>query len=415
MRLRPLWERLGRRVGVAAVVLLVVAGAWLGPKVVAHVTMTHITAYFPTTTGLYPGDDVRVLGVRVGRIDAIRPGPDRVVVTMSLDHGVRVPADARAVTVAPSVVSARFVQLAPAYTGGPVLLNHAEIPVERTAVPMEWEDIKAALAKLAQALGPSATDPQGPFGRFVDTGAANLAGGNASAVRDTLRELSRVLGTLSDGRDDLFTTITNLQQFVDVLSRSNDQIVQFQGRLASVSSVLAGVAPSLGAGLDDLDAAVVDVHRFLDANSGNLSESVRRLADVTQLLADKRDDLERVLHSGPTALVNFYQIYKPAQGTLTGAVAGVNFANPFAFLCGAIEGIQANDSDRSAALCRQYLAPVLQSLMMNYPPLLVNPASGQGAFENQLTFSTPDLADRLHPTVTVPNSLAGLALPGVGP
>lgn len=415
MKLRPVWVRLGRRAGVAAVVLLVVAGAWLGPKAVAQVSTTHITAYFPTTTGLYPQDDVRILGVRVGHIDAIRPGPDHVVVTMSIDHGVRVPADARAVTVAPSVVSARFVQLAPAYTGGPVLRNHGEIPVERTAVPMEWEDIKAALAKLAQALGPTATDPQGSFGRFVDTGAANLAGGNAAALRDTLRELSHALGTLSDGRDDLFTTITNLQQFVDVLSHSNDQIVQFQGRLASVSSVLAGVAPSLGAGLDDLDSAVVDVRRFLDANGGQLTESVRRLADVTQLLADKRDDLERVLHSGPTALVNFYQIYKPAQGTLTGAVAGVNFANPFAFLCGAIEGLQANDSDRSAALCRQYVAPVLQSLMMNYPPLLVNPASGQGAFPNQLTFSTPELADRLPPAVTVPNSLAGLALPGVGP
>lgn len=403
----PRWARI-----VAAVVVVALAG-WLLYGVVSDIGKKHITAHFPSTTGLYAGDDVRVLGVKVGRIDSIEPGRDQVKVEMTVDRGIDIPADAKAVTVSPSLVSARFVQLAPAYDGGPKMENNGEIPIEHTAVPVEWDDIKAELTKLSKALGPVGEDKQGSFGRVIDTAAKNLGDGNAQAFRDTLRELSHTLNTLSDGRTDLFGTIRNLQQFVDVLSKSNEQIVQFGGRLASVSSVLSDTSADLGAGLDNLDSAVADVKRFLDERGGALTESVQRLTDVTQLLADKRPEIERVMHAGPTGLVNFYQIYKPAQGSLAGAVTGTNFANPTAFLCGSVEAIQADDSDKSAALCRQYLTPVLNSLMMNYPPLLANPASNQTVFPQQLTFSTPDLANRVDTAPSsVPNGIAGLAVPG---
>ncbi|MFF0493316.1 MCE family protein [Nocardia sp. NPDC004068] len=407
----PRWAR------VIAAALVVALVGWVVYSAVANIGKTHITAYFPSTTGLYAGDDVRILGVKVGRIDSIEPGKDRVTVTMTVDRGIDIPADARAVTISPSLVSARFVQLAPAYTGGPKMHDNGRIPVERTAVPVEWDDIKAELTKLSQALGPVGSDEKGSFGRFVDTAAANLGNGNAQAFRDTLKELSSTLDTLSDGRTDLFGTIRNLQQFVDVLSKSNEQIVQFGGRLSSVSSVLAGVSADLGAGLDNLDSAIADVKRFLDERGGALTESLQRLTDVTQLLADKRPEIERVLHAGPNGLVNFYQIYKPAQGSLAGTVVGTNFANPVQFLCGAVEGIQADDSDKSAALCRQYLGPVLNTLMTNYPPLLVNPASTQSAFPSQLVYSPQELAgqvDAQQAPVSVPAGIAGLALPGGG-
>lgn len=423
LRTVPRWVR-----AVAAALVVALAG-WIVYGAVTNIGKTRVTAYFPSTTGIYNGDGVEILGVKVGKINSIEPGRDNVKVTMTVDRGVDIPADAKAVIIAPSLVSARFIQLAPAYTGGPKMHDNATIPIERTAVPVEWDDIKAELTKLSKALGPIGQDEQGSFGRFVNTASDNLANGNAQAFRDTLKELSSTLGTLSDSRTDLFGTIRNLQHFVDVLSKSDDQIVQFGGRLASVSSVLNNVSGDLGAGLDNLDVAVADVQRFLNERGPALTDSVQRLADVTQLLVDKRSDIERVLHSTPTALANFYQIYKPAQGTLTGAVVGTNFANPFAFLCGAVEGLQTDDSDKSAALCKQYIAPVIQSLMMNYPPLLLNPASGQGAFPSQLTYSTPDLAKRVNanpdagapaaapvatPAVVVPNGIAGLLLPGGG-
>ncbi|MGN2641888.1 MCE family protein [Nocardia takedensis] len=370
-----------------------------------------VTIFFPSTNGLYVGDDVRVLGVKVGRIDTVEPGRDNVRVEVTIDRGVDLPADARAVIISPSLVSARFIQMAPAYTGGPKLEDDSTIPIERTAVPVEWDDIKAELSKLATALGPVGEDQQGSFGRFVNTAADNLDG-NGDRLRETLRELSATLNTLSDGRTDLFGTVRNLQKFVEVLSSSNEQIVQFGGRLASVSQVLGDTAADLGAGLDNLDIALTDVKRFLDGSGGELTEGVERLNEVTKQLVDKRPELERVLHSGPTALVNFYQIYKPAQGTLTGAIALNNTADPLSFLCGSIRALEYDNSDRSADLCAQYLAPVISSVAMNYAPIMLNPATGVQAFPDQIVYSDPSLQGQTYNQVSVPDGVTGLAIPG---
>ena len=117
-----------------------------------------IVAYFSSATSLYPGDEVRIAGVKVGTIRSISPQPDHAVVTLDVDHDVRVPADAKAVIVAQNLVAARYVQLAPLYRSGePRMVDGGVIPQERTAVPVEWDEVKAQLSKLATALGPDTT------------------------------------------------------------------------------------------------------------------------------------------------------------------------------------------------------------------------------------------------------------------
>ena len=80
-----------------------------------------ITAYFTTATAIYPGDEVRIAGVKVGTIDSIEPVGTQAKMTLHVDRGIRVPADAKAVIVAQNLVSARYVQLAPAYESGPTM------------------------------------------------------------------------------------------------------------------------------------------------------------------------------------------------------------------------------------------------------------------------------------------------------
>lgn len=371
---------------VAVVAAVVVAGyfAYTG------MTRTTVVAQFSSTTGLYAGDDVRVLGVNVGKVSSIDPHGDDATVTMDIDSDIEVPADAKAVIIAQSLVSARFVQLTPVYSGGPALEEGAVIPLERTAVPVEWDEIKTELTKLSTALGPEGVDDKGPAGRFIDTAADNLDG-NGQALRATLTELSDTMRVLSEGRTDLFSTIRNLQAFVTALSNSNEQIVQFGGRLASVSQMLAESSDQFGAAMNDLNIAVGEVQRFISDNQAGLVEGVGRLADATQVLTTKRPEIERILHAGPNALANFNNIYQPAQGTLTGAIAANNFGNPINFICGAVAGVENATSERSADLCRQYLGPVLSSLVFNYPALLANPIMGVDAHPDQIVYTEPGL------------------------
>ncbi|NLU82413.1 MCE family protein [Rhodococcus sp. HNM0569] len=364
------------------------------------------TAEFRTTRGLYVGDDVRIMGVAVGSITQIEPRGDRVAVTFEVDADRPIPADANAVSMAPTLVSARFVQLTPAYTGGPTLAAGATIPVERTAVPVEWDEITEQLGRLTTDLGPGAGDPQGPLGEVLGVAAAN-AEGNGPALRDSLESLSGALRSLSDGRSDLFGTLANLRVFVDALSLSGEQIVSFNERMATVTGILDANRDDMGAALAELGGALVDVERFVRDNRAGVDSALDRTEEVTGSLAAKRDSIAQVFHVAPTALSNLQSIYQPAHNTVVSAVALTNFANPAQFVCSALAAAEQVDAHTASDLCVQYLGPILPLLQMEYPPVQINPTRGVGALPDQLAYSEPGLA----PGTVAPRDLAGLLVP----
>ena len=377
------WLRYGV---IAALVLALLGGVYLiwpgraGQKVIG---------YFTTAVGLYPGDEVRIVGVPVGRVESIEPQAQSVKITMSVSDGIKIPADAQAIVMAPNIVSARFIQLAPAYKSGPVMPNGATIPLERTATPVEWDEVKSELTKLSTSLGPQAGSVQGPLSDFVNQ-AADTFDGNGDSFRQALRELSQTAGRLGDSRMDLFGTVKNLQILIDALSKSNEQIVQFSGHLASVSQVLADSSTNLDNTLGTLNQALSDVRGFLQDNNSALIGQIDKLSQLTKLFADQHDDLEQILHVAPNGLANFYNIYDPAQGTATGLLSLPNFANPVQFICGGVfEGSLYVDNIKRAEICRERMAPVLRRISMNYPPLLFHAINTITAYKGQVTYDTP--------------------------
>ncbi len=133
-----------------------------------------LTAEFPRTVSIYQGSDVRVLGVPVGKIDSVTPSGTDVIVTMHYDADVQVPENAKAVIISPSIVGDRFVQLTPAYTGGPVLASGTTLTQDRTAVPLELDQIYSSLDDLTVALGPNGANKKGALTDLLDTTAREL-------------------------------------------------------------------------------------------------------------------------------------------------------------------------------------------------------------------------------------------------
>lgn len=366
-------------------------------------------AEFTSSRGLYVGDDVRIMGVEVGRVTKIEPRGDRVLVRFDVDSDRRIPADAQAAIVAPTLVSARFVQLTPPHTGGPELPVGATIPVERTAVPVEWDEITEQLTRLTTELGPDDTDPQGALGEVLDVAAAN-AEGHGPALRDSLQQLATAMRTISDGRHDLFGTLGNLQVFVEALSMSGEQIVSFHDRLASVTEILDANRDDMGAALAGLDAVLIDVERFVRDNRERVDTTVDRTAALTETLAAQRDGIAQVLHVAPTALSNLQGIYQPAHNTVVSALSLTNFANPAQFVCSALAAAEQVDAHTASELCVQYLGPILPLLAMDYPPVRINPTRGVGALPDQLVYTEPELMPA--PGAPSPTSLADLLSPG---
>jgi phospholipid/cholesterol/gamma-HCH transport system substrate-binding protein len=355
-----------------------------------------VIGYFTSAVGLYPGDQVRILGVPVGSIDTIEPRPSDVKIVMSVSKDVKIPKDARAVIISPNLVSARFIQLTPAYTGGAALPDDGTIDLTRTAVPVEWDEVKEALTQLAVQLGPTGSvggSMQGPLGAVINQ-AADTLDGKGESFHNALRELSQVAGRLGDSRSDIFGTVKNLQVLVDALSASNEQIVQFAGNVASVSQVLADSSRHLDNTLGTLNQALSDIRGFLHENNSTIIDTVNNLNDFAQTLSDQSDNIEQVLHVAGPGIANFYNIYDPAQGTLNGLLSIPEFANPVQFICGGsfetAAGPRAPDYYRRAELCRERLGPVLRRLAVNYPPVMFHPLNTITAYKGQIIYDTPE-------------------------
>ncbi|MGK2868697.1 MAG: MCE family protein [Mycobacterium sp.] len=382
-----------RKVIVVAIAASLVAGLgfvayrqFLGPKT--------ITAFFTSATAIYPGDEVRVVGVRVGTIDEIEPLGTRTRVTLKVDRDIPVPADAKAIIVAPNLVSARYVQLTPAYgaspeSSGATMSDGAEIGEDRTAIPVEWDDIKEQLTRLAAELGPAGGVSDTSLGRFIDSTADAMAG-NGDRLRETITQLSDVGRILGEGSGDIVGVIKNLQVFVTALRDSNTQIVQFQGRLADVTSVVDGSRGDLDSAIDELSMAVGKVERFVAGSRDQTAEQIERLANVTQVLSDNSMAVKNILHAAPNALVNGYNIYNPDSGGPRGSFAMNNFSNPVATVCSAIAAVENVTAAESGKACAQYLGPALRLMNFNHLPFPFNAYLGPAP--KNVIYSDPNLA-----------------------
>ncbi|GAA0236727.1 MCE family protein [Saccharothrix mutabilis subsp. mutabilis] len=367
---------LGRAVAIACVLALVAAAAmWWA---FAGVNSRKVTALFGGAVGVYPGSDVRVLGVRIGSIEDVEPQGTLVKVTMSIDRTVKVPANAQAVVVAPSVVSDRYVQLAPAYTAGPAMGDNATIPRERTATPVELDELYASLDKLTTALGPNGANKDGALSDLLDSAAANLDG-NGKALGDTIKQLGDATRTLSGSKDDLFGTVDNLQRFTGMLAANDSQVRDLNRQLAEVAGFLADERENLGAALTELANALGQVQGFIRDNRAIIKTNVDKLTGITQVLVDQRAALAETLDVAPLALGNLQNAYNAASGTLD-TRADLNELNqpPIVLVCKLIQSVEPGKVPLVLSQACKQLEPILSGAVPLKTPAEVLSDMSQG-------------------------------------
>src|ERR1700721_4500979 len=193
-----------------------------------------VVAYFPAVNALYAGDKVQIMGIRVGAIDKIEPTGDQMKVTLHYRKKYKVPANASAVVLNPTLVASRSIQLEPPYKGGPQLADNAVIPIERTQVPVEWDDLRNSITHIIGQLGPPKEQPRGPFGDVIDSFADGLAG-KGPQITPPLNSLSNALSTLDEGRGDFFSVLRSLAMFVNALHQDDQQFVALNKDLAQLT------------------------------------------------------------------------------------------------------------------------------------------------------------------------------------
>ena len=390
----PKLSRASVIIGALAVVLALVV-VFVGIQLYKKLTNNTVVAYFPEANALYSGDDVRIMGVPVGAIDKIEPSGDKMKVTFHYANKYKVPANALASILNPTLVASRFIQLDPPYRGGPVLADNAVIPIERTQVPTEWDQLRNTVNNIISKLGPTKEQPKGPFGELIETYANGLAG-KGNQINTTLDALSRSLTALNKGRGDFFAVVRSLALFVNALHADDQKFVALNKNLVQFTNSLTGSDRDLANAIQQFDGLVTTLRPFLAKNREVLTHDINNLATATNTLLqpDPLNGLETVLHVAPTALSNANQIYHPAIGAIVGQpvnILGLTFSNPMEVICSSIQAASRMGYQESAELCAQYLAPILDAIKFNYAPFGLNPFTTAATLPKEIAYSEPRL------------------------
>lgn len=326
---------------------------------------THVTAYFDEFKGIYVGDDVTVRGVPVGTVTSVEPEADRVKVEFEIDDDIHVPDDVKAAVVAQSLVSVRSIALGPVDSEGTALKDGAVIPQSRTAIPVEWDDIKDQLVELTSALGPNGANKTGATSELISSGAEFLDGQGAS-LNTTIQNMSEAMSTLSDNSGELFATVRNLQVFITAIKDSDSQMRLFNQRLAVVAASLNQDRHALVGALEGLNGAFGKIDTFLKQNRALTVSTLKELRQTTSVLSQNRQYIADLLQVAPTGISNFYNIMDPrGHGTLvTGELAVNNLQAPAQIICGAL---LAMGGDRAA--CQEAIGPLAKYFAMTAPPV----------------------------------------------
>jgi phospholipid/cholesterol/gamma-HCH transport system substrate-binding protein len=393
-----------------ALVVLLAAGVFVAFRATESGNRVNVVAYFENSNGIFVGDDVRILGVNVGKITAIEPQPENVKITFWYDGKYKVPADANAAILSPTLVTARAIQLTPVYDGGPVMEDGAVIPQNRTVVPVEWDEVRRQLERLAETLQPTEPGGVSSLGALINTTAENLRGQGAN-IRETVIKLSQAFSALGDHSTDIFSTVRNLATLVSALQESTNLMRQLNQNLASVTGLLADSPDEVANAVRDLNDVAGLVQEFVAENREALGTTSDKLAGVTQALQDSLDDVKQFLHVAPTTFQNYVNIWQPAQGAVSAVPMLNNFANPIQFLCGAVQAASRLGAEQSAKLCVQYLAPIVKNRQYNFPPIGQNLFVGATTRPNEVTYSE----DWLRPDYIPPQPPPPPAPPPVSP
>ncbi len=401
----PAVSRRSAIVGALAVILAMTAAA-AGYNFYTKASTTTVTAYFADALAVYPGDRVQIMGVKVGEVDSVEPVGDKMKVVLSYDSQYKVPANATASVLNPTVVASRIVQLSPPWTEGPALADNAVIPLERTQVPVEWDDIRDQLDKLVTELGPTPSQPKGPLGDLVEALSSNLDG-KGKQINTTFRALSDAVGALNDGRGDLFAVTKSLALFVNALHKNDQQFVALNSNLATLTTSLNNGDQELATALRDIDGLLKTARTFVDDNGEVLGTDINNLAEVTNALMqpEPRNGIETALHVYPNLAANVNNIYHPSHGAIVAIPAIASWANPMQYICSAIQAGSRLGYQESAELCAEYLAPIFDATKFNFPPFGANQFSTAETLPKYVAYSE----ERLRP----PPGYKDTTVPGV--
>lgn len=247
---------------------------------------TTLTADFSRAIQIFPGNSVRVLGVTVGRVIDVRNTAGSAEVEFRIDDpDIKLPANVRATIVPISLLGERYVQLFPAYQGGPEFRGD-HLGLERTSVPAEQDELLRSLQDYFGALDPDKVT------HFVSN-VATVLEDNGEGLNRLIKHGANVFETLSDKRDSLAGLIQELNTLTTTLSTRQDAIARVIHSYNDVSRALNNNRQALEGTIRGLSLASAELASLLIEHRNPLGDDIKTLTRTFRTLSRNADRFAR--------------------------------------------------------------------------------------------------------------------------
>ncbi len=247
-----------------------------------------VTLELPETGGLYPRGNVTYRGVEVGEVKSVELTDTGVTAELSLNSGVKIPADLEAEVHSVSSVGEQFVQLLPRSGEGPVLKDGDVIPRDRTTVPTDINTVLDNTNRGLEAI------PRENLKTVVDEAYIAVGG-----LGPELRRLVTGSTTLAiDARKNLDSLTTLIDQSKPVLDTQTDtagSIQAWAANLASISGQLQSQDPAVAGILAKGPGAADEVRALFDRLQPTLPIVLANLVSIGEVAVTYQPSLEQLL------------------------------------------------------------------------------------------------------------------------
>lgn len=222
-------------------------------------------AAFTESGGLKVNDEVRIAGVRVGKVEAVELDGDHVQVKFRIDENAEFGQESLAAIKVKTLLGSMYLSVEPAGDGQ--LDEGSEIPIERTSSPFDVVEAFSGLAETSED---------------IDT--------------DQLAESLTTLADLSRNTPEEFrAALQGVSALSANIAAKNEQIGELLGNLETVAGVLDERDEDIIALMEDADILFRALVKRREAIHRLLVSTTRMSKELTALVRDSRADLKPAL------------------------------------------------------------------------------------------------------------------------
>ncbi len=263
-------------------------------------------AEFTDVQGLIQGDDVKIAGVTLGRVESIEHLPGGTAeVTFSVREEIELPTDSEVVVRWRDVLGLRFLYVEPGGEARTVEEGHT-FPLAQTRAPADLGSLLQRLTPFIQALDPELQN------QVLEALAEGLVG-REQQVRSLIERGGELTQAIASRDEELDALLVDSARTLEAYAQREDELRGLLDSFAEVSSTLAERNDEIEAAIVGLADGQQELRRFVEANEGEIHASVDALEDLTDVTSQQRDDLEEILATTPTGMLGYHLISRTGQ------------------------------------------------------------------------------------------------------